>query len=461
MVRLQGLPRGHPREVALRALIFLVGAVLGLLVSLPLPWWGWDFDNLISALWTLNGQSYAEVVRTVGTLDAHPPLYYLLYKAWMTAWGFGHLTAGVPEAAVGLPHLLAVLFFALLSGGVALAAHDLLGPWAAFGALGLLFMFRDAPWAFSLRMYPLAAALVTLGAWAYLRGWAFVGSLFGLLALYTHYLSGYALVPFALHRSLQDAKERGFRALLPFAPYLLYLPWVPWIFHQVRAGHSHPELRPPPEDLFVYFWEKWPPGVVALFLLLGLVAAWRAPRARPLLVLAVAGPYVWYFTSLFLNTVLVRYGFVFVGPLVLAGAAGLAWAPRPARWGASLLLLAAGLFWVHLSRPHWPYWDMVTQARIAERFVDKGVPFLIDRRGWGRASLLAFAAPGLKDKQEVLTTGELWRHCGDPRPLLAYRDWFFSPDESLVQRLARCRGSWREVHGTAAFTLFLLPPPGR
>jgi len=99
----------------------------------------------------------------VGALDAHPPLYYLLHKAWMTAWGFGHLAAGVPEAAVPLPHLLAVLFFALLSGGLALAAQDLLGPWAAFAALGLLFLFWDTPWAFSLRMYPLAAALVTLG----------------------------------------------------------------------------------------------------------------------------------------------------------------------------------------------------------------------------------------------------------------------------------------------------------
>jgi hypothetical protein len=461
MVRLQGLPRGHLQEVALRVFIFLAGAALGLFVLLPLPWWGWDSDTLISALWTLNGQSYAEVVRTVGALDAHPPLYYLLYKAWMTAWGFGHLTAGVPNAAVPLPHLLAVLFFALLSGGVALAAHDLLGPWAPLAALGLLFMFGDTPWAFSLRMYPLAAALVTLGAWAYLRGRAFSGSLFGLLALYTHYLSGYALVPFALYRLLQDAKERGFRALLPFAPYLLYLPWLPWLFHQVRAGHSYPHLRPPPEDLFVYFWQKWPPGVVALFLLLGLMAAWRAPRVRPLLALALAGPYVWYFTSLLLNTVLARYNFVFVGPLVLAGAAGLAWASRPARWGASLLLFAAGLLWVHLSRPHWPVWDMVTQARIAERFVERGVPFVVDRRGERRIAMLAFVAPGLKDKQEVLTASELWRYCGDPRPLLAYSNWFLSPEESPVQRLMRCRGGWREVHGTNTFTLFLLPPPRR
>ncbi len=461
MVRLQGLPRGHLQEVALRGLVFLAGAALGLLVLLPLPWWGWDSDTLIAALWTLNGQSYAEVVRTVGALDAHPPLYYLLHKAWMTAWGFGHLTAGVPDEAVPLPHLLAVLFFALLSGGVALAAHDLLGPWAAFGALGLLFMFWDTPWAFSLRMYPLAAALVTLGAWAYLRGRAFAGSLFGLLALYTHYLSGYALLPFALYRLVQDGKERGWRALLPFTPYLLYLPWLPWLLHQVRAGHSYPHLRPPPEELFVYFWQKWPPGVVALFLLLGVVAAWRAPRVRPLLLLALAGPYVWYFTSLFLNTVLVRYNFVFVGPLVLAGAAGLAWAPRPARWGASLLLFAAGLLWVHLSRPHWPVWDMVAQARIAERFVERGVPFVLDRRGERLVALLAFAAPGLKDKQEVLTAGELWRYCEDPRPLLAYRDWFLSSEESLVRRLTRCRGAWREVHGTSTFTLFLLPPPGR
>jgi hypothetical protein len=182
---------------------------------------------------------------------------------------------------------------------------------------------------------------------------------------------------------------------------------------------------------------------------------------RPLLALAVAGPYVWYFTSLFLNTVLARYNFVFVGPLVLAEAAGLAWAPRPARWGASLLLFAAGLLWVHLSRPHWPVWDMVTQARIAERFVEKGVPFVLDRQGDRLVAMLAFVASGLKDRQEVLTAGELWRYCGDPRPLLAYRNWFLSSEESLVHQLILCRGPWREVHGTDTFTLFLLPPPGR
>jgi len=229
----------------------------------------------------------------------------------------------------------------------------------------------------------------------------------------------------------------------------------------VREGRSYPDLRPPPEDLFLYFWQKWPSGVVALFLLLGLVAAWRAPRVRPLLALAVAGPYVWYLTSLLLNTVLVRYNFVFVGPLVLAGAAGLAWAPRPVRWGASLLLFAAGLLWVDLNRPHWPYWDMVTQARIAERFAERGVPFVLDRQGERLVAMLAFVAPGLKDRQEVLTAGELWRYCGDPRPLLAYRDWFLSSEESLVHRLVRCRGRWREVHGTNVLTLFLVLPPSR
>jgi hypothetical protein len=104
---------------------------------------------------------------------------------------------------------------------------------------------------------------------------------------------------------------------------------------------------------------------------------------------------------------------------------------------------------------------MVTQARIAERFVERGVPFLLDRRGERLVAMLAFVAPGLKDKQEVLTAGELWRYCGDPRPLLAYRNWFLSSEESLVRQLMRCRGAWREVHGTATFTLFLLPPPRR
>jgi hypothetical protein len=50
MVCLQGLPRGHLQEVALRTLVFLAGVALRLLTLLPLPWWGWDSDGLVSAL---------------------------------------------------------------------------------------------------------------------------------------------------------------------------------------------------------------------------------------------------------------------------------------------------------------------------------------------------------------------------------------------------------------------------
>ncbi len=104
---------------------------------------------------------------------------------------------------------------------------------------------------------------------------------------------------------------------------------------------------------------------------------------------------------------------------------------------------------------------MVTQARIAERFVERGVPFVLDRWGERYVNILAFVAPGLEGKQEVLTTSELWRYCNAPHPLLAYRNWYLSPEESLVHQLTLCRGSWREVHGTRALTLFLLPPPRR
>jgi hypothetical protein len=107
-----------------------------------------------------------------------------------------------------------------------------------------------------------------------------------------------------------------------------------------------------------------------------------------------------------------------------------------------------------------PWWGWGSDGLVSA-LVERGVPFVLDRGGGGYAAMLASVAPGLKDRQEVLTAGELWRYCGDPRPLLAYRDWFLSPEESLVHRLVRCRGRWREAHGTAALTLFLLPPPKR
>ncbi len=85
-------------------------------------------------------------------------------------------------------------------------------------------------------------------------------------------------------------------------------------------------------------------------------------------------------------------------------------------------------------------------------------------RSYGTVSvspMLSFAEPRLKDRQELLATTNLWRYCEDERPLLAYRNWYLSPEESLVHQLTLCRGGWREVYGTGAYTLFLLPPPRR
>ncbi len=99
---------------------------------------------------------------------------------------------------------------------------------------------------------------------------------------------------------------------------------------------------------------------------------------------------------------------------------------------------------------------------LSERFVERGVPFIYEGKDGKRTYLLEFAAPGLTGRGEVLTRANLWRYCGDERPLLAYRNWYLSPGESLVHQLILCRrGGWREVHGTRVHTLFLLPPPRR
>gem|GEM_PF-2432578 len=295
----------------------LLGACLAFLSLYPLPGWGPDFGSAFTGHHVL-GRSPGEVWRDIGQGDAHPPLYYLLAWAWLrgkTSHGLdGLLLLAREERTLSL-------IFQLLLGATLAAGGYLLGKGpGAMAALGLALASRVWPEGPDFRMYPLAAAWVTLAAVAYLRNRPFAGSLFGALALYTHYLSGLLLLPYALFALSRSWRGQGARSLLALAPYGLFLPWVPWLLGQIGAGRSLPWMRPEPEAVFGFALNAWP-GPVLLLAATGLLPLALRRRVPLALLLALAALYTWYLVSLGINVVMgSRYLLPFV-PLVALGLA--------------------------------------------------------------------------------------------------------------------------------------------
>jgi len=338
----------------------LLGACLAFLSLYPLPGWGPDFDQVFTGYHVL-GRSPGEVWRGIGRGDAHPPLYYLLVWAWLREKAFQGLDGLL---LLAYEERLLSLIFQLWLGAALAAGGYLLGRWpGAMAALGLALAFEVWPKGPDLRMYPLAAAWTTLAAVAYLRDRPFAGSLFGTLALYTHYLSGLLLLPYALFALARSWRGQGARSLLALAPYGLFLPWVPWLLGQIRAGYSLPWLRPEPEAVFGLALGAWP-GPVLLLAAVGplpLALRRRLPLALPL---ALAALYTWYLVSLGINVVMGgRYLFPFV-PLVALGLAEAVGALSREGFGRLALLLGAvfllaGFAYSRYGRPAEPvedYW---------------------------------------------------------------------------------------------------------
>lgn len=437
------------------------GLVLLLFGLLYPPPYGWDFDNTFSAIKTLQGQGVREVWEGIGRGDAHPPGYYLLYKAWMALGGYDPLPPGVPEGAVPWSLTLGLLGFAFMAGSVFLAGWYLLGPWEGLLALGLLLLFADAPYASLLRMYPFAGGFAVLSALAYLSRKPLLGSILGTAGLYTHYLVGVAVAPFALLALWEGWRERKGRILFAFLPYLLFLAWVPMLVYQVSHGHHFPQVRPAPESLFRYVVDKWPKEVFLPFLLLALWASWRDGIARRVFLPVLASLYLWYYLSLVINTVLVRYVFLFAGLISLALAGGARALPPWARRVLALGLLAPALLALHFQKSLPPREDITAQARTAGRFLASMAEARLYMDGWRGVEPFRLHLPGMEGRITALGWLEAEELCGSRKPLLLWRYHNYRPEESPVQRVLECLGGRAHVlHPTPVATLYLYLPEG-
>ena len=229
-------------------LVLIIGAVLAALVSLAIGlqqsvW----FDEAYSIF--LAKQPVAELIHLT-SIDGHPPLYYLLLKAWATVFGFSELAL----------RSLSVI----MMGGVIVVAglltKRLFGVRAALLTLPLLvaapFMLR---YGFEIRMYALAALIGIAATYilvvaqqvkASRQQWLLYGAYAVLVALgvYTLYYTALLWIAHLVWLIWLAVKNRQspLKARWPVAlagSVILFIPWLPIFLSQLGNGALSPVVK--------------------------------------------------------------------------------------------------------------------------------------------------------------------------------------------------------------------------
>jgi uncharacterized membrane protein len=242
--------------------VMLLGLVLRAYGLLAQSLW---LDEAMSLYWASlpAGEVLARLMALSG--DPHPPLYYLLLKAWIAALGDGEIAVKALSVAAGLALIpltygLGQRLFGRRTGLLAalLASSSPLLVW----------------YAQEVRMYSLLAALTLAAAlclWQALdtrRGlWWPLYALVALAGAYTH-VYGALLLPFhglfALWAWRRGWRGAGFSSilagLLAFATLsILYAPWA-WAAWQSSASACwppSPSTGPSCPALFWSLWVRW------------------------------------------------------------------------------------------------------------------------------------------------------------------------------------------------------------
>jgi mannosyltransferase len=272
--------------------------------------------------------------------DGSPPLYYMLLGVWMRIFGTGE--ADTHALSVGIAMLIVPVAFA--------SGRALFGPRAGWIAalLAALNPFLTY-YAQETRMYVLVVLLsmvmITTFALGFVqrrRAWLPVFALSLALLVYTHNYglflgAGTAAALLALLWGEPDRRALLRDALLAYgAVALVYLPWVPSLLFQAQHTGA-PWSNPPPPSTALAGLTALLSGASAATAfalaagsgLAGLLVGprLRGPKARAalavLVMLAVGFLLAWLMSQMSPAWAL-RYLSVFLAPLLLLGAAGLA-----------------------------------------------------------------------------------------------------------------------------------------
>jgi hypothetical protein len=333
---------------------------------------------------------WADLLEHVGW-DNHPPLHFVLLKAWTMVFGASLLALRSLGVLLGSLAIVGAYLFtveaqrgpARADGAAAEPPSQARGTALWVAALVSLSIFQiRASW--DVRMYSLGAALAAFSSWALFRalhaprrrvGFWLLYALFALLFLYTHYFALFTIAAQSLFlASFLLTKARGNILLIwrqpafpgaVLAAVLICLGWFPWMAHfldrrsqvgasfwvpevswiSFRANGYHMMIEP---ECYVRACATWPALFCALLCLaLPLALLWK-PRAVDWFVAGAAllpiGLAVLASTAFRTQIFYSRY-FLFAHVFIMASLGLLLGRIRPrwARWTAGGLILLAML----------------------------------------------------------------------------------------------------------------------
>ena len=239
------------RSIVLLGGIVLLGAALRFADLGHNSLW---FDEAFVA-W-LTRASWPGLLAALKAMDAHPPLYYLLMKAWVGVAGTGEVALRIPSACFST--ITIVLTYMLMRR----SSSELVSLLSAF-------LVSVSPFAImagqEARMYSLLGLLTLASTLALLRcvdhgrvlGWvAYV--VLATLTAYTQYLGFLVLIAHGIWVACCARRSLRTWVVAMIAAAGLYAPWIPTLWSQAIQGNGLPYSRYPTSypdlsDLFGLF----------------------------------------------------------------------------------------------------------------------------------------------------------------------------------------------------------------
>ena len=197
--------------------IFILGLVMRLIAVNQSLW----LDEATTAL--ASKMSVNELFTKFLPGDFHPPLYYLLMKGWTSLFSFSEIALRIPSVIFGVATIYFVYLIArkLYDTKIGIIASILVA------TSGLLIYYSQEA-----RMYSLAAMLVTLSVFLFLKKkWPFFGICLAVIEL-TDYVALF-IVPVFLFLSLKDIKKMALSLIPLFISFGL---WMPIFIQQLTQG---------------------------------------------------------------------------------------------------------------------------------------------------------------------------------------------------------------------------------
>lgn len=211
------------------AAIFVLGLTLRLINIGAEPYWG---DEILSLDISTHFQSLAEMVRYVGEVEFHPPLYYVIIRSWTSWFGISELATRFPSllfgmGIMGVTYTLGRRLFGVTAALVATLA-------VAISPMQIEFSQEARPYA----MVCFFGALSALFVWEYLRRrrkvylilYA-VASLLGLYLSYSYFFIIFATAGWWAMESAFAGKGKRWKIAQSWlvAHALVFLGYFPWI----------------------------------------------------------------------------------------------------------------------------------------------------------------------------------------------------------------------------------------